>query len=905
LRNTSAIQFDSPRGWNGIGWFGMWVKADTSLIGKKMSFRINHDGASEIFVDGRPVGGYGKLGPSKEQMVAVRAPRDLIPMWFTDTASHLIVIHYSNFFDLYPAFRGFQVWIGDYNVKAEQVRTGNLRLNFVALFAAAQIILGLLHLLLFIFYPKQRLNLLYALFVLIIGINGFSVYLFYQTSVPGTQVLADFLTAECKVLMLLFAVWLLYMFDYGKIPRYRAVLTGVVTLAYLIAYVLQFWVYSDRPWNDYFTWVFLPVILDGFWSAAKIIRFRKKGVRFVAAGVVAVILIYFFVWADQFGFWPYQYNSLRLLTMGAGQLFLPLCLSVYLAINIARTNEALGSKLEEVERLSAHALAQETEKRELLAGEARRLEVVVGQRTAALKEQTEKLKEMDGVKTRFFSNITHELRTPLTLIINPAMELIAGRKEGQEKKQLGLILNNANRLLQLINQLLDLGKAESGLMPLNAAPLDLVALISNLAQAYETIARQKGIEIRFDKPWDELWINADRDKLEKIFLNILSNAIKFTDKGFLDLSLEMEGDDFLMLSVRDTGRGIPAAKLPYIFDRFYQADPSDTRSAEGTGIGLALAKELVHLMGGELHAESREFEFTEMTIRIPYEAAMPGNGPSEKINGLFIPVIRSTAPVRLIPDVLQEDDKPFILLVEDNAELRDFIHESLITRYRVLLAADGQEGIKIALAEIPALVITDLMMPRADGYELTSTLKKDERTSHIPIIMLTAKSGVENRILGIETGADSYLQKPFDKRELFALIVNLLSVRSQLREHYSRGDGWLNNKLPIPSIEKEFLNRIKTAIESHLDDDQYSAEQMARDAGLSRTQLHRKLKALVGLAPGEMIRTVRLQYAHDLLAGHAATVSEVAYKVGFSSPASFSTSFSRHFGYPPKDAITR
>ena len=439
-------------------------------------------------------------------------------------------------------------------------------------------------------------------------------------------------------------------------------------------------------------------------------------------------------------------------------------------------------------------------------------------------------------------------------------------------------------------------------MEVSPEPLDLVSLIRLHSRSYESMVMQKGIDLHFTTELKALWILGDRDKLDKIVLNLLSNAIKFTDQGRVEISLRKEQPQkVFFLTVRDTGRGIPAAKLPYIFSRFYQVDPSDTRSAEGTGIGLAVAKELVELMHGQIKAESAEGLFTQMTLRIPYQTAEAiANQPvfettSQDVHGNLS--YENTLPV------VADDDKPLILLIEDHDELRDFLQQILTDKYRVLSAGAGDAGIALARKHIPNVVVTDLMMPGTDGYQVSSTLKKDEKTSHIPVVILTAKADMDSRVMGIETGADAYLGKPFDKRELFAVIENLIQVRNNLREYYSRQDIWLNDTMSMPSIEQDFIARVRKAVENHLDEEGYGAEQLAGDVGLSRTQLHRKLKALIGQAPGELIRIVRLQYAHDLLQRRVLTVAEVAYKVGFSTPASFSTSFSRHFGYPPRDVV--
>lgn len=901
VNHTVFGKTNAPRRWSGMGWFGLWIRTDTGLVNRKLFISINHDGASEIFFDAKPIGGYGKVGHSAQQMEAIRAPRDLIPLWFTDTRPHLLAIRYSNFFGVYPDFLGFQLSIGDYIKRAEKTSASKKLLDYLPMFAAAQLILGLLHFLFFLFYPRQKLNAYYALFVLLIGINGMAIYQYYLTPYPAVQYLADFTTIACKVLIMWAAVLLLYVLNYRRVPGWRmAALTGI-TLFYLVEYILKFWIFKFATWNDYFSITYIVCMLDGLWSAAQVIKRGQKDAWLIGIGVGTIILVFVFAWDDMFTIWPYGLNSLRLFVMGAGSLVLPLCLSLYLALDFARTNQNLTAKLREVENLSARALAQEAEKTELIATEARRLEQIVQQRTAELKEQADKLLELDAVKSRFFANITHEFKTPLTLIMNPAKELLY-TPTGDTNKNLRLIIGNAERLLQLINQLLDLSKVESGLMDVNLAPVDLVGLVKLHTLSYESLALQKSITLRFSADRDILWILTDRDKMDKVILNILSNALKFTDKGKIEIALhqntEVQNSTFT-LTIRDTGKGIPAAKLPYIFTRFYQADPSDTRSAGGTGIGLALTKELVELMGGQMTAESAEGLFTQIRIDMPYQPVEAVTEPigETQIGEAFTPVVDKGEALAA------DESSPMILLIEDHHELREFIRQSLAGRYRLITAADGEEGIALGLQHIPNLVITDLMMPKISGYEVSTTLKKDEKTSHIPVIILTARAGVDSRIQGIETGADAYLAKPFDQRELFALIENLINVREQLRLHYSTRHLWLKDTTALPSIEQNFIARVRLAVESHLSEDGYSADQLAADIGLSRTQLHRKLKDLIGQAPGELIRIVRLQYAHNLLERRVATVSEVAYMVGFGSPASFSASFSRHFGFAPSKVV--
>ena len=896
LHHTPFGKSNAPKHWQGMGWFGVWIKADTDLVSKKLFISINHDGASELFFDGKPLGDYGRVGHSAQAMQAIRAPRELIPLWLTDTRPHLLAIRYSNFFGVYADFVGFQLSVGEYAARAAKISKGKRLLGYLPMFAAAQLILGILHFLFFLFYPRQKINAYYALLVLLIGINGMAVYQYYLTPYPSIQYFAEFTSFACKALIMWSSVFLLYKLNYHHVPRWRMAILTSITLLYLTGYILTFWVFRVKKWDDYYSLAYLVCMMDGFWSAWQVIKKGQKEAWLIGIGVGAIILVYFFAWDDTFQVWPYGSNSMRLFVMGAGSLVLPLCLSLYLALDFARINKRLTIKLREVENLSALAIAQETEKTELITTEARRLELIVQQRTAELKEQANKLLQLDAAKSRFFINITHEFRTPLALIINPAKEML-DKPAPDNKKNLRLIISNAERLLRLINQLLDLSKVESGQMEVNLKPVDLVALVTHHIRSYQFLALQKGLSLHFITNHAALWIQTDRDKMDNVVLNLLSNAIKFTDEGSIEVELHksLEPANTFVLTVKDTGKGIAPEKLPFIFTRFYQADPSDTRSAEGTGIGLALTKELVELMGGWIGAESVLGSFTQIRVEIPYQTAeaLVEEDTQTLLNEWFTPMPETGEAG------MADEAKPLILLIENHNELREFIRQSLIERYRLVTAADGAEGISLGLQHIPNLIITDLMMPKVSGYEVSETLKNDERTSHIPIVILTAKSGVDNRIKGIETGADAYLAKPFDQRELLAVIENLLSVRNQLRLHYSNTYLWFKKIEALPSIEQNFIAKIRQAIENHLNEEGYSTDQLAADIGLSRTQLHRKLKGLAGQAPGELIRNVRMQYAHDLLERRVATVAEVAYKVGFSSPASFSASFSRHFGIAP------
>jgi signal transduction histidine kinase/DNA-binding response OmpR family regulator len=889
LHYTAFGKTDLPAGWNGIGWFAIWLKADNDVMNRELALRINHDGASQLFLDGRFLGGYGRLGTSAADMEGIRAPSELIPLWFNDHLPHLLTIHYANPVGVYANFYGFEVLLADYQPTARRIRHNRILYGFAPMCGAAGLLLSLLHLLLFFFYPQQKLNLYYALFVMLTGINGILIYEYYFTSYPAVQYHVDFMTSVVKVLLMWSGLVLLYMLDYGRLHKGRLLILSLVSATYILFYVYRYYIVPAPGSQDGFSFVFFIFSIDGFVSVYHLIQKGRRDAWLVATGVTAVTFIYFFALDDAFDLWPYGYNAMRVFVLSIGDLILPLCLSLYLALEFTRTNQNLAARLIEVESLSAEALARESEKRDLAAAEARRLEEMVLQRTAELKEKAEKLHDMNAAKSRLFINIAHEFRTPLTLIINPARELLSVPHNAVTEGSHRRILNNAERLLQLINQLMELSKLDHGLSELILEPLDLVALIREHIRNFESLVVQKGLTLHFRCKHQQLWVSGDRNKLDKILVNIISNAIKFTDAGRVEVFLHRQhhSNNSFTIQVRDTGKGIPLTKLPYIFTRFYQVDPAANHVMQGSGIGLAICKELAELMNGTITANSWEGAYTEITVQLPLEP---------------ITTILPETPNQPGEQLLSEDgdERPVILLIEDHDELRAFVSDLFAEHYRVFTAASGIEGISLGLELMPALIITDVMMPGKDGYELCNAFKKDIRTSHIPVIMLTAKADAEHRIQGLESGADAYLGKPFDKRELLALSRNLIALQRKQGESSASKHHWLNDPQKLPTMEQTFLAKVRSVVEKHLDNASYDTDQLAVECGLTRTQLHRKLKAVTGTAPGELIRVIRLQYAFELLQRRVATVAEVAYKVGYSSPASFSSSFSRHFGFPPK-----
>lgn len=888
-----------PTGWEGYGWFRIWVKKDQLNATTTWGLYLNHDGASEVYWDGQKVADIGTFSTSETDWVAKRDPYAILPVAITDTLPHLLAIRYCNYKPAFSDFVGFQLWAGDMHSLNAQRKADQRFMDFQLLSGAAQAILIVLHLLLFIFYPKNKVNLYYSLFVLNTSAVLFFRYLTITATNPYLQEFTWKAFLSATIVINVTQLLLLYSVSYRKLPVRRLYLFGAVCLiliGYRIVNVERI-LASTRlgVWDWITAAVAFLAWAEGIRAIFIAIRKGNKRLWLIAAGMVVVGIFNLTIGMNLFGW----FNLKQVLfAMGFATLIIPVLFSIYLALDVADTNRNLAKQLQENDELSAKSLEQEQEKTKLIAEQAEQLEKTVAERTEQVRAQAERLREMDEAKSRFFVNLTHEFKTPLTLIANPANELLKQTQTEEGKQYAHYILQNSNRLLQLINQMLDLSKLESGQLEIHAESLEIVNWLETHVQQYHSLAEQQQIDLSFSSNVNQLWMAADLDKLEKIVQNLLSNALKFTDhQGRVTITLDKVESNRLAIRVADTGIGIPRHKLPYVFDRFYQVDASDTRAREGAGVGLALTKELTELLGGSISVESTEGHGTTFVVSLPYTEV-----PERQQKTTALPQER--VPQSLDTDGITsevDDELPVVLVVEDNTDLRNFIRLSLAGDYAVITASDGAEGIDTALGQVPTLVITDLMMPKKDGYQVCHALKTDERTSHIPVIMLTAKADQDSRIQGIETGADAYLAKPFDKRELLALMDNLIHTRKLLREKYGKNNLWLTDADVLPSIEHAFLERVRKAVETHIDEAQYSADRLGSDVGLSRTQLHRKLKGLINQSPGELIRTVRLQRAYELLQRRVATVSEVGYMVGYGNPANFSTSFSKHFGFPPSE----
>lgn len=543
--------------------------------------------------------------------------------------------------------------------------------------------------------------------------------------------------------------------------------------------------------------------------------------------------------------------------------------------------------------------------------------------TERAKQEAGRIVELDAIKSRFFANISHEFRTPLSLIISPVQKILEQMpaseelddEEGQREllvkvNHLRMVKRNAHRLQKLINQLLDLSKLENASMKLKVREDDLIKFLRVLVFSFESLAERKKIhfQTRFSQPGDLVYF--DRETLEKIVINLLSNAFKFTpEKGRVSVDINLERD-MLKVAIEDSGPGIPKEDLDKIFERFFR---SDTAGEYGTGIGLNLVKELVELHHGQISVESTVGKGTMFRFSIPTgiasftENEIDGNSSEDRMNDLLPD--DDTEQI-LSNNGVNSQYGSSVLIVEDNVDLRNYISEIMQTDYRVITAENGRLGWEMALEETPDIIISDIMMPEMNGISLCQKIKATPQTSHIPVILLTAKAGKEDELGGLAGGADHYLTKPFNARELMLKVQNLIDQQERLRKHLTGDQNALifhagvkirPGEVSVTSVDQKFLEDLTASIEKNMDNEFFSVVDLASDLSFSRSQLFRKLKALTGKGPNEIIRDFRLARAKDLLEKGHGNVSEVAMSVGYSSLSYFTRSFKQTYGILPSE----
>jgi signal transduction histidine kinase/DNA-binding response OmpR family regulator len=516
-----------------------------------------------------------------------------------------------------------------------------------------------------------------------------------------------------------------------------------------------------------------------------------------------------------------------------------------------------------------------------------------------LQLEADNIRKLDQLKSQFFANISHEFRTPLHLILAPLRK----KEEDISLDEMGMMERNAHRLLRLVNQLLDLAKVEVGILQLELQKGNIIQLLQQIVYSFVPLAQNKQITYQVDIPDRDLIVSFDPDKLEKIVYNLLSNAIKFTPSGGkVTFHAAIESTSRLRLVVSDTGLGVPEHLQDKIFDRFYQVDGTQTRAFEGTGIGLALTKELVELCRGTISLNSLDGRGSSFEVVLPLDYVNSAASPALQLS--HYPLSLPDAPAHFPEVVVQTqpdapNHRPSLLLVEDHEELKAYLKQQLAGTYTISLASNGEEGFRVAKETLPDLIISDIMMPGADGLSFTKKLKEDPLTSHIPVILLTAKDDLQSRKAGFELGAEQYLVKPFEISELQARISSLLSQRSRLQKKYSREVLLQPTATTIPDREAEFLEQAMAIVEAHIMDEDFTVESFQQHIGMSRMQLHRKIKALTDQSAGEFIRSIRLKKAAGLLQQSGMQVAEAAYLSGFNHLSYFAKCFKETFGVSP------
>ena len=531
---------------------------------------------------------------------------------------------------------------------------------------------------------------------------------------------------------------------------------------------------------------------------------------------------------------------------------------------------------------------------------------------ASMDEQnrmTTEMEEMTQTQLQFFTNVSHELRTPLTLIAGPTEQLLEDPTvHGVQRTMLEMVQRNTRILIQLVGEILDFRKVQNNKAELHLNRFYLQHELTTWTEDFRTVAARRGITIRVDVSGveDDAVLIADRDKMEHVYFNIMSNALKYTPDGGCITTTLLHHDHCYTLRIADTGKGIPTEELPHLFERFYQAKGA----IGGTGIGLSLVKAYIDMHRGSVHAESIEGKGTTFVIELPdsqpgYDPAKDAPAATQAEKGLVDDnyIATDTTAQEATERITNAEDfdaeRPLVLIIDDNNGMRAYLRSILQDKYNVSEATNGEQGLEKARREVPKLVVCDVMMPVMDGLEFTKRLKEDTATSHIPVVLLTARSLSEQRKEGYDTGADSYITKPFSGQVLLSRIENLLRSRIMLRSVFAGDKRETEEEEKLNEADKTFVGRLRTAIQENLGDSDFSVERLGEEIGLSRVQLYRKVKALTGQTPVELLRKARLTKARQLLEKTEKSVSEIAYEVGFTSPSYFNKCFKDEFDINP------
>ncbi|MBL7764235.1 MAG: response regulator, partial [Chitinophagaceae bacterium] len=524
-------------------------------------------------------------------------------------------------------------------------------------------------------------------------------------------------------------------------------------------------------------------------------------------------------------------------------------------------------------------------------------------------KEAERIQALDAMKTKFFTNISHEFRTPLSLILSPLDTIVKNTGEGNQKKQLQLIQRNARRLLNLVNQLLDFRKMEVQEFKLQLSKGDIIRFVKDIVSSFSDISEKKNIELVFSSDAESFETFFDRDKLEKILFNLLSNAFKYTPaNGNIHVNISYSAaNSSIYLSVKDSGIGIPAEMHEKIFERFFQHTVPDNMLAQGSGIGLAITKEFVKLHNGSIKVDSEPEKGTCFTVTLPVkeinETVADNLTPitetilaREEVSFVEAPEVEFAGPT---------SKKPIILLVEDNEDFRFYLKDNLKQSYEVVEAVNGKEGWDKIKQLIPDLIVSDIMMPLMNGIELSKKIKSDPRTSHIPVVLLTAMSGEEIQLEGYQAGINDYIVKPFTFEILASRLKNLVAMQRQLRKNFQKQLEVNPGEITVTPVDEQFMKNALAAVEKNMDNPEFTVEELSRELFLSRVALYKKLLSLTGKTPIEFIRVLRMKRGAQLLEKTDKTVAEVAYEVGFNNPKNFAKYFKEEFNILPSQYMAQ
>lgn len=522
--------------------------------------------------------------------------------------------------------------------------------------------------------------------------------------------------------------------------------------------------------------------------------------------------------------------------------------------------------------------------------------------------EANKIHEVDELKFKFFTNISHEFKTPLTLILTPLEKLMKSPASDEQKATMNIMHKNAQSLLQMVNEILDFRKFDLNKMNLNISRGNIIEFTKDICQSFSSLAAEKSIKLTFTTYLQELQMEFDKEKMNKIITNLISNAFKYTEEGHIDVSIGVselmqnsENAISKQLSIRisDTGVGMEPEYLDKIFERFFRIEKADKNTPSGTGVGLHLVSEYVKLHGGEIEVESTVDKGSVFTVLLPI------NNPTYKeLSSQDVIHSGDSEDAEIGKNEIksvQRANLPLLLIVDDNEDFCEFITGLFIDNYNIVTANDGEEGLRIVLDQLPEIILCDVMMPKMDGYEFCRQVKGDIRTSHIPIILLTAKSSEENRYSGIEAGADDYIAKPFNIDMLTLKIAKIIEKQKKLQSSFKKKIDVAPSDIEITSMDEKFVQKAIAIVEQNIGNADFLVEDLCKEMGMSRVYFYKKTLALTDKTPSEFIRFIRLKRAADLLEKSQMFVNEIAFQVGFNDPKYFRKYFKEEFGVTPNE----